>query len=400
MTADIKNKKNFLEYENMEVRFQMFSFFYLINLYTTSTPRILYVKIVRSIFGGDFIMGQLVLVVDDSGLNLRVAMNILKEHFEVACANSGMAALDVIKKRIPDLILLDYHMPHMDGFELIEKLKESEEYKDIPIIMLTADNDRDTEVRGFQAGVMDFITKPFVDEIMLQRVGRILELSRLQKNLQNEVSVQTRKAEERRRQVERLSEEVMKTLANTIDAKDTYTNGHSLRVAKYSKEIAKRAGKSKEEQKEIYEMALLHDIGKIGVPDTIINKDTRLTDEEYEAIKQHPAIGSDILKTIEEIPDIMIGARWHHERYDGRGYPDRLAGTEIPEQARIIGVADAYDAMTSKRSYRNILSQEIVRGEIERGKCTQFDPVFADIMIQMIDDDIRYTMREKFKGEG
>lgn len=344
-------------------------------------------------------MGQTVLIVDDSGLNLRVAMNILKEHFDVCCANSGMAAFDVIKKHIPDLILLDYHMPVMDGFQFIEKLREVEEYKDIPIIMLTADNDRDTEVRGFQAGVMDFIAKPFVNEIMVQRVGRILELSRLQKNLEVEVKVQTQKAEERRNQVEKLSEEVMKTLANTIDAKDPYTNGHSLRVAKYSKEIAKRAGKTKQEQKEIYQMALLHDIGKIGVPDEIINKDTRLTDAEYAAIRKHPAIGSDILKTIEEIPDIMIGARWHHERYDGHGYPDGLAGTEIPEIARIIGVADAYDAMTSKRSYRNVLSQDVVRGEIERGKCTQFDPVFADIMIQMIDEDIKYTMREKFKGE-
>lgn len=344
-------------------------------------------------------MRELILVVDDTGLNLRVAMNILKDDFEVACANSGMVAFDVIKKKIPDLILLDYHMPQMDGFQFIEKLKEIEEYKDIPIIMLTADNDRDTEVRGFKAGVMDFITKPFVNEIMLQRVGRILELSRLQKDLQREVSIQTRKAEARRRQVERLSEEVMKTLANTIDAKDPYTNGHSMRVARYSKEIAKRAGKTKDEQNEIYHMALLHDIGKIGIPDNIINKDSRLTDEEYEAIRQHPAIGSDILQTIEEMPNIGIGARWHHERYDGHGYPDRLAGTEIPEQARIIGVADAYDAMTSKRSYRNILAQEIVRKEIERGKCTQFDPVYADIMIQMIDEDIRYTMREKFRGE-
>ena len=344
-------------------------------------------------------MGQMVLVVDDSGLNLRVAMNILKVQYEVSCANSGLAAFDVIKKRIPDLILLDYHMPQMDGFEFIVRLKEIEEYKDIPIIMLTADNDRDTEVRGFQLGVMDFITKPFVDEIMMQRVARILELSRLQKNLQREVSIQTRRAEEKRRQVERLSEEVMKTLANTIDAKDPYTNGHSLRVAKYSKEIAKRAGKSREMQKEIYQMALLHDIGKIGIPDQIINKDSRLTDEEYEAIRQHPAIGSDILKTIQEIPEIMIGARWHHERYDGHGYPDRLAGTEIPEEARIIGVADAYDAMTSKRSYRNILPQSVVREEIEKGKCTQFDPYFADIMIQMIDEDIKYTMREKFRGE-
>ena len=146
-------------------------------------------------------------------------------------------------------------------------------------------------------------------------------------------------------------------------------------------------------------MGLLHDIGKIGIPDRIINKDSKLTDEEFMAIRQHPAIGSDILKTIEQMPEIAVGARWHHERYDGRGYPDGLRGEMIPEPARIIGVADAYDAMTSKRSYRDVLPQEVVRGEIERGKGTQFDPYFADVMLQMIDEDIRYTMREKFRYE-
>ena len=260
---------------------------------------------------------QTIMVVDDSGLNLRVAKDMLKERYDVICANSGMAAFVIMEEIIPDLILLDLHMPQMDGFEVIEKLHSIEEYKDIPVIMLTADNDRETEIKGFQLGVMDFVTKPFVAEIVLQRVGRILELSRLQKNLQQEVERQTQKAEERRRQVEQLSEEVMQTLANTIDAKDPYTNGHSMRVAKYSKEIAKRYGKSKIEQQNIYYMGLLHDIGKIGIPDEIINKDTKLTDEEFMAIRQHPAIGSDILKTIEQIPEIMVGARWHHERYDG-----------------------------------------------------------------------------------
>ena len=340
-------------------------------------------------------MGQLVLVVDDSGLNLRVAMNILKNDFDVACANSGAAAFELMKKRVPDLILLDLHMPEMDGFEVMERLHAEEELRDVPVILLTADNDRENEVRGFEMGAMDFITKPFVDQIMLKRVERILELSRLQKFLKKEVEEQTQVAEQRRRQVEQLSEEIMKTLANTIDAKDKYTNGHSVRVAVYSREIAKRCGKSKKEQKNIYHMGLLHDIGKIGVPDTIINKRDRLTEEEYEAIRQHPEIGSDILKTIEQIPDIMVGARWHHERYDGKGYPDGLKGEEIPECARIIGVADAYDAMTSKRSYRDILPQEVVRSELEKGKGTQFDPLFAEIMIQMIDDDIRYTMKEK-----
>lgn len=340
-------------------------------------------------------MGQLVLVVDDSGMNLRVAMNILKDDFDVACANSGEAAFKMIEKRVPDLILLDLHMPGMNGFEVMERLNADPVYKDIPVILLTADENRENEVRGFELGAMDFITKPFVDQIMLRRVGRILELTRLQRFLKREVAEQTQVAEERRRQVERLSEEIMKTLANTIDAKDKYTNGHSVRVAVYSKEIAKRAGKSKKEQKDIYQMALLHDIGKIGVPDNIINKKDKLTDDEYMLVRQHPEIGSDILKTIEQIPDIMDGARWHHERYDGKGYPDGLKGTEIPETARIIGVADAYDAMTSKRSYRDILPQEVVKAELENGKGTQFDPLFAEIMIQMIEDDIRYTMRER-----
>ncbi len=341
-------------------------------------------------------MGQLVMVVDDSRMNLQVAADILKNDFDVVCAESGEKAFELMEEyRVPDLILLDLHMPGMDGFEVMQRMNADPDYKDIPVIMLTADNNRENEVKGFELGAYDFITKPFVDQIMIHRVGRILELTRLQRFLKKEVQEQTMVAEERRKQVEKLSEEIMKTLANTIDAKDKYTNGHSIRVAVYSKEIAKRFGKSKKEQKEIYQMGLLHDIGKIGVPDTIINKRDRLSDEEYEAIRQHPEIGSDILKTIEEIPDIMVGARWHHERYDGKGYPDGLKGEEIPECARIIGVADAYDAMTSKRSYRDILPQSMVRSEFVKGKGLQFDPVFADIMIQMIDDDIRYTMRER-----
>ena len=139
----------------------------------------------------------------------------------------------------------------------------------------------------------------------------------------------------------------------------------------------------------------MHDIGKIGIPNEIINKTGKLTDEEYEIIKTHPSIGGDILSNISEIPNIAIGARWHHERYDGKGYPDGLKGKNIPELARIIGVADAYDAMTSKRSYRDVLSQEIVRLEIKKGKGTQFDPVFAEIMLEMIDEDKNYDMHEK-----
>ncbi len=194
---------------------------------------------------------------------------------------------------------------------------------------------------------------------------------------------------------ERLSMQIVQSLSSSIDEKDTYTSGHSIRVAQYSREIAKRLGRSGEEQKEIYMTGLLHDVGKIGVPDAIINKPSRLSDDEYNMIKNHPVMGARILKNITELPKLVTGARWHHEHFDGTGYPDRLSGMEIPEAARIVAVADAYDAMTSKRSYRDVLSQEYVRGELEKGKGTQFDPQFAEVMIQMIEEDVDYEMREK-----
>ena len=194
--------------------------------------------------------------------------------------------------------------------------------------------------------------------------------------------------------IETLTYQALETLANTIDAKDRYTNGHSKRVAQYSKEIAKRMGKDEDYLIAIYFMGLLHDIGKIGIRDDIINKTNKLTDEEFMVIKNHPVIGYDILKAMTEIPNIEYGARWHHERYDGTGYPDGLKGEEIPEYARIICVADAYDAMTSKRSYRSAMSQDKVRSEIENGKGKQFDPIIANVMLEMIDEDTEYNMIE------
>ena len=160
-------------------------------------------------------------------------------------------------------------------------------------------------------------------------------------------------------------------------------------------QIAKRAGLTHQQQEDIYTIGLLHDVGKIGIPDTIINKPSALSDEEYNIIKTHPALGETILKNIKEFPNLVTGARYHHERYDGGGYPDGLSGKDIPVEARIIAVADSYDAMTSRRSYRDALPQEKVRAEIEKGKGTQFDPAFADIMLAMIDEDNDYLMRER-----
>lgn len=195
-------------------------------------------------------------------------------------------------------------------------------------------------------------------------------------------------------QNERITLQSMYALAKTIDAKDRYTNGHSKRVAKYSRMLAERMGLSGDELDEIFNMAMLHDIGKIGVPDSIINKDSKLTDEEYGIVKKHPEIGYEILSEMPELKDIGIGAKWHHERYDGKGYPDGLKGEAIPLPARIIGVADAYDAMSSNRSYRKFLPQEVVKSEIENGRGTQFDPVIADIMLGIIAEDVNYELHE------
>ncbi|MCR5089669.1 MAG: HD domain-containing protein [Oscillospiraceae bacterium] len=187
---------------------------------------------------------------------------------------------------------------------------------------------------------------------------------------------------------------VVEALAAAIDAKDRYTNGHSGRVADYAKEISRRCGYSPKRQDEIYMMGLLHDVGKIGIPDTVINKPGKLTEEEFAVIMSHPVIGAQILSTTAEMKRMAIGAHWHHERYDGKGYPDGIAGEAIPEEARIIAVADAYDAMTSRRSYRDVMPQSKVRAEIESCLGTQFDPGFGKVMIQMIDEDTEYEMRE------
>ena len=187
-------------------------------------------------------------------------------------------------------------------------------------------------------------------------------------------------------------------LASAIDAKDRYTNGHSRRVAEYSVRIAKAVGKSEEECERIYFTALLHDVGKIGVPLEILTKKGRLTDDEFARIKEHPIMGGSILANICQSPWLSLGARYHHERYGGKGYPEGLKGEEIPEIARIIAVADAYDAMTSNRSYRNAIPQHIVREELVKGSGTQFDPEFAKAMLHMIDIDTEYRMQEMISG--
>lgn len=335
-----------------------------------------------------------ILVVDDDKMNLMLTQKILGIRYDVSCVSSGKEAILYLQDNVPDMILLDLHMPEMSGLEVLDEIRNMDKVSDVPVIFLTADSERKTEIEIFKAGAMDYIQKPFIAEVVIRRISRILELYHYQQSLQQEVDQKTTELRESNRKFNNLSMQVAMALASAIDAKDTYTNGHSVRVAEYSRELARRMGRSMQEINDIYYIGLLHDIGKIGIPDQIINKPERLTKEEYQIVKDHPKIGAEILGNISEIPSIAVGAHWHHERYDGQGYPDGLAGEKIPEVARIIGVADAYDTMTSKRSYRDILPQDVARNEIENGKGTQFDPIIADYMLEMIDEDTEYQMHE------
>lgn len=335
------------------------------------------------------------LAVDDDSMNLMMISRAFKDEADVATALSGPEAISWLAENDADLVMLDFRMPVMDGFDVLRILKKNPRTAEMPVIILTGDISVELESKGFIEGATDFVRKPFIPEVMRQRVRRVLRYEYLQDHLEQEVKRQTALAEKRLEDSQELFREMAVALAKTIDAKDAYTHGHSERVANYSRMIAKRAGDDEEAQEHIYYMGLLHDIGKIGVAGTIINKTSRLDDDEFHSIQSHPIIGSEILSTITQFPDLSVGARSHHERYDGKGYPDKLAGEAIPRAARIIAVADTYDAMTSSRSYRKGLPQDVARGEIEKGKGTQFDPVFADLMIALIDDDKDFTMRSR-----
>ena len=329
-----------------------------------------------------------VLVVDDDPLICHLAEQILGKYFQVKSCSDGKAAADQAESLRPDLILLDINLGDMTGFDVLHALRRRPTTGAIPVVFLTGESNETAEINGFRNGAADFVRKPFVPEVLLQRTRRIIELSHLQSDLQSEVKRQTLRAE-------RLTKEMMLALSKTVDAKDHYTNGHSERVAAYSAEIARRMGKSAREQEHIYEMGLMHDIGKIGVPEEIINKASRLTDEEFAVIQRHTVIGSEILRLITEMPELADGARSHHEKYNGTGYPDGLSGADIPEAARIICLADCYDAMTSTRTYSSPKPQAKVRAEIERCAGTQFDPEIAKVLLSMIDEDTDYVMNER-----
>ena len=318
-----------------------------------------------------------ILIVDDNQMNLTLAKYTLSKKYNTTTVTSGYEALKFLEENSTDLILLDISMPEMDGRETMAHIRAQKKWSKIPIIFLTADSAPETEVQCLSDGADDFISKPFVPQVMQSRVDRIIELTELRNDLETRLK-------EKKREVELITLNSIMAIADTIEAKDKYTSGHSIRVAHCSVAIATHLDMKPEFIKNLHFMGLLHDIGKIGVPDIILNKPSRLNDDEFEVIKTHPSIGYEILKNITTIPNVQYGALYHHERYNGTGYPTGIKGDEIPYEARIIAVADAYDAMTSNRAYRTALSNEDVINELKRGRGTQFDPEILDAFLDML----------------
>ncbi len=319
-----------------------------------------------------------ILVVDDSATNLKVVESVLKDHYKLTLVKSGMQALKYLENNSVDLILLDLMMPELDGFETYERIMELPHNNDVSVVFLTADTDVQREIKGLEMGAVDFIRKPFVPAVMLNRIDRILRLDELNKKLEEKVLEKTN-------QIEQLSFESIATIASMIEAKDSYTRGHSVRVAEYSAMLARALGWADEEVQNLKYIALLHDIGKVAIPDHVLNKPGKLTEAEYNIVKSHTTIGSEILKDIETIIDVDAGAKYHHERYDGKGYPCGLSGDQIPPIARIIAIADAFDAMSSKRIYRDSMPPNVVRRELIDGRGTQFAPEYLDEFVKLYD---------------
>ncbi len=339
-----------------------------------------------------------ILVVDDSEINLEFVKKALEDSYCLTLIQSGTQALEYLEKTPVDMVLLDILMPEMDGFEIYRRIKKLEQNKDVSVVFITADMDVESEIKGLAMGAKDFIRKPFVPAVMKNRIDNIMQLEELTKTLETKVKEKTAENDQ-------LSFEIIATIASIIEAKDSYTKGHSARVAEYSALLAKELGWKEEDIQNLKYIALLHDIGKIGIPDHVLNKPGKLTEMEFNIIKSHTTIGGDILKDIKTIRYVDSGARFHHERFDGSGYPTNLSGTVIPAVARIICITDAYDAMNSKRVYRDVMSPEAIREELIQGRGKQFDPEYLDVFLKLLDEGALVSVSTEEKenniaGEG
>jgi len=327
-----------------------------------------------------------IFAVDDSDTNLSIAKKALEGQYRVLTMPSAVKMFALLEKITPDLILLDIEMPDINGFEALISLKSNPAYAEIPVIFLTGYTDETVETRGFELGVVDFITKPFSTPVLLNRIKTHLDIDSL--------------IRQRTAQIRRLQSGIVTVLADVVEERDEGTGGHNDRTAMYIKILIKAMEKQGVYADEIrgwdldtvVSSARLHDVGKIHVLDSILNKPGKLSNEEYESIKSHTMEGMQIIdrminQTGEEefLHSAKLFAEYHHERWDGTGYPHGLAGTDIPLQGRIMAIIDVYDALVSWRPYKKAMSDEEAIAIITANSGTHFDPKIVEVFLEMIE---------------
>jgi len=336
---------------------------------------------------------QKVLIVDDTKANIDVLVDTLEDTYVLSIATDGRTALEVVKEDKPDLILLDIMMPEFDGYDVCRALKENDDAKDIPVIFLTAMNLDENEEMGLDLGAVDYITKPFNPKLVKARVKNHLQLKMNQDHL--EVIVK-----QRTKQLELTQDVIISSMGMLAEYRDPETGGHIKRTQNYVKVLAKHL-KSRQKYKYflkgdaielLYKSAPLHDVGKVGVPDSILLKPGSLTEDEFTEMRKHAIYGKEVLsaaqrelggdsflKYAEEI------AYTHHEKWDGTGYPLGLSGDEIPVSGRLMAIADVYDALISRRVYKPPFTHEKAKIIIHEGRGSHFDPVMVEAFMELED---------------
>jgi putative two-component system response regulator len=305
-----------------------------------------------------------ILIVDDEVRITQEVKGLLEsEGYEVQLCLNGRDALASVKENPPDLVMTDLTIRYVNGFELCRQIKEDPATKTIPVIMITGLTRPNDKIRGIEAGVTDFIAKPFDPLELKTRIRSALQMKNLYAQLEN-------------------IDEIIVAFSRAVEARDAYTRGHSERVGKYAIKLAAALGFDTDYQMMLFKGAILHDIGKIGVRDSVLLKKGKLDKEEYEEIKTHPAIGLKICSHLKSSQHLLNIIAYHHERMDGHGYPYRLFGEEIPIEARIAAIADTFDALTSARPYRDALTTIAACHIIEEGMGSHFDEDFAPVFIE------------------
>ena len=331
---------------------------------------------------------QKILIVDDSEMNRAILIDMLEEDFDIIEAENGVKAIEIIRKSniSPDVMLLDIIMPEMDGFEVLSKMNKYGIINEIPVIMISAENDSSCIERAYEMGVTDYISRPFNVAVVRRRVINTLALHAKYKRLMRIITEQVYEKEKNNNMM-------VNILSHIVEFRNGESGMHCLNIFSITsillQSLISKTDRYNLTSKDISLITIasaLHDIGKISIPSTILNKPARLTAEEFDIMKTHTTVGASLLDELpiyRDDPLVKVAhdiCRWHHERYDGKGYPDGLKGEEIPISAQIVALADVYDALTSERCYKKAFSHEKAFNMIQNGECGQFSPLLLECL--------------------